>query len=170
MGEGGDLGKQQWLRAMQQNTLHRHGMLRSRGQGLHQTAIDIGRMALKVVLVSFDGLNNRCASAPARTLKNWMVSRQGPQWKVTRGTSVFAISPAQRGQCGFMEYLESCQGDAPARRRISGPELPAGWSNPGGREPRCRRSFPSKGRTGRDHASRGTRRRDAVASETGGGA
>jgi hypothetical protein len=71
-----------------------------------------------MALASSGELTNRGASAPARTLKNWMVSRQGPQWKVTRGTSVFAISPEQRGQCGFMEYPESCQGDTPPRNTV----------------------------------------------------
>jgi hypothetical protein len=74
---------------------------------LRQTATDIGRRTL----ASSDGLKNRCVSAPVRTLKNWMISRQGPQWKVIRGTSVLVISPEQRGQSGFIEYLESCRGD-----------------------------------------------------------
>jgi hypothetical protein len=111
VGEGGSLGKEEWLRAMQQSTSCRQAMLRRSGQGSHHTATDIGRTAL----ASFGDPKNRCAFAPAPALKNRMVSRQGPQWKVTRGTSVFAISPEQRGQCGFMEYLESCQGDTPPR-------------------------------------------------------
>jgi len=60
---------------------------------------------------AFYGLKNRCASSSVRTWKNWMISRQGPQWKAMRGTSVFVISPEQRGQSGFMEVLESCRGD-----------------------------------------------------------
>jgi hypothetical protein len=84
---------------MQQSAPRRHGMPSRSVQALHDIATRIGR----IVLASSDGLKNRCASAPARTLKNWMVSRQVAQWNVTRGTSVFVISKEQRGQCGFME-------------------------------------------------------------------
>ena len=75
-------------------------------QDLRHTATGISRTAF----ASSDGLKNRCASASVRTWKNWMISRQGPQWKAMRGTSVFVISPEQRGQSGFMEVLESCRG------------------------------------------------------------
>jgi hypothetical protein len=68
-------------------------------QDLRHTATGIRRMTF----ASSDGLKNRCASEPVRTWNNWMISRQGPQWKVMRGTSVFVISPEQRGQSGFME-------------------------------------------------------------------
>jgi hypothetical protein len=79
-------------------------------------------------------------------LKNWMISRQGPQWKVMRGTSVLVISLEQRGQSGFIEYFESCGGDTtpgdtvmyatgmPTEfTELSGPGLPAAWPDPGGR-------------------------------------